>query len=133
VPALSLDWRLSSAIFAGGCIGALARGGLDELMPVGPGAWPWPTFCANVAGSIVLGYLVTRLHERLPPSTYRRPMLGTGFCGALTTFSTLQVELLKLARSGHTGLAAGYLGASLAAGLGAVFATTALVRRARLR
>jgi CrcB protein len=133
VPALALDWRLDGAIFAGGCLGALARGGLDELLPVRAGAWPWATFCVNVFGSVVLGYLVTRLHERLPPSTYRRPMLGTGFCGALTTFSTLQIELVRLGRDGHAALATGYFGASLAAGLGAVFATTALVRRARLR
>ena len=44
----------------------------------------------------MLGYLVTRLQERLPLSTYRRPLLGTGFCGAFATFSTMEVELLKM-------------------------------------
>ena len=42
----------------------------------------------------------TRLQERLPPSTYRRPFLGTGLCGALTTFSTLQIEVIRLGRDG---------------------------------
>src|SRR5438876_816069 len=78
--------------------------------------WPWVTFGVNVAGAFVLGYFATRLQERLPPARYRRPLLATGFCGALTTFSTLQVELLKMLDHGHGGLALGYAAASLAAG-----------------
>jgi CrcB protein len=73
------------------------------------------------------------LQERLPPSTYRRPLLGTGFCGALTTFSTFQIELITLARHGHAGLAVGYLAGSLAAGLVALYTATALTRRVRIR
>jgi CrcB protein len=73
------------------------------------------------------------LQERLPPSTFRRPLLGTGFCGALTTFSTLQVELIRLARDGRTPLAAAYLAASVGAGLVSVYASTAAVRRVRVR
>jgi fluoride exporter len=74
---------------------------------------------------------VTRLQERLPPSTFPRPLLGTGFCGALTTFSTLQIELIKLARHGHGGLAAAYLGVTLALGLVGVYVATAATRRVR--
>ena len=46
----------------------------------------------NILGAFLVGYFVTRLQERLPLSSYRRPLLGTGLCGGLTTFSTLQVE-----------------------------------------
>ena len=53
-------------------------------------------------------YFATRLQERLPQSTYRRPLLGTGFCGAYTTFSTMQVEILKMLDAHRYGLAAGY-------------------------
>ena len=63
-----------------------------------PRVWPWVTFAVNVAGAFLLGYFATRLQERLPLSAYRRPLLGTGFCGALTTFSTMQLELLQHAR-----------------------------------
>jgi len=121
--------RLQLAIFAGGAAGALARAGLDWALPWPGHGWPWPTFIANVAGTLLLGYFVTRLQERLPPSTFRRPLLGTGFCGALTTFSTLQVELITLARHGDAALAALYLAASLAAGLLGMYLASVLTRR----
>jgi CrcB protein len=91
--------------------------------------WPWVTFAVNVVGTLLLGYFVTRLQERLPPSTFRRPLLGTGFCGALTTFSTLQIELIKLARHEEVALAAVYLLASVAAGLVGVYLASVLTRR----
>jgi fluoride exporter len=126
------DRRELAAIFAGGVIGALARLGLVEALPFTPGRWPWATFAANVVGALALGYFTTRLQERLPLSAYRRPFLGTGLCGALTTFSSLQLELLQMLEHGEGGLAAGYAAASVAAGLLAIALTTNLVRRARL-
>jgi fluoride exporter len=125
---MRVDRRELAAIFVGGFLGAVARLGLVEALPPHPGTWPWATFVANVAGAFALGYLTTRLQERLPLSAYRRPFLGTGVCGALTTFSTLQVELLEMLDDGSGGLAAGYAAASLAAGLIALAAATNLVR-----
>ena len=127
-----LDWRELAAIFAGGFLGALARVLVLQLVPARPGSWPWATLVANVAGSLLLGFLVTRLQERLPVSAYRRPLLGTGLCGALTTFSTMQLELLSMLEGGRAGLAAAYMLASMGAGLVGVFLATALVRRARM-
>lgn len=121
--------RLLLAIFVGGAIGALARAGLEKAFPATGHGWPWATFVVNVLGTALLGYVVTRLQERLPPSTYPRPLVGTGLCGALTTFATLQVEVIALARNDHLLLAAAYLAASVAAGLVAVYLTTALSRR----
>lgn len=126
------DRRELAAIFAGGVAGAVARAGLIELFPVGAGEWPWATLIANVAGAFALGYFVTRLQERLPPSAYRRPLLGTGFCGALTTFSTMQLELVRMLDEGEPALAAAYLATSIVAGFTAVLLATNLVRRARL-
>lgn len=121
-----------AAIFAGGFIGAIARGLLDDALPSDPGEWPWATFVANLAGAALLGYFVTRLQERLPLSSYRRPFLGTGVCGALTTFSTMQLELLRMIDDHAWMLAGGYAVASLVGGFACVFAMTSLVRRVRL-
>jgi CrcB protein len=130
---MRVDRRELAAIFVGGAIGALARYGVGRALPHDPGSWPWATFLVNVAGALLLGYLTTRLQERLPPTAYRRPLLGTGLCGALTTFSTMQVELLQMLDAGEDGLAAGYAAASIAAGVLAIAATTNLVRAPRPR
>lgn len=129
---MRVDRRELAAIFIGGFIGALARAGLVELLPHQPSEWPWPTFIANLAGAFLLGYFTTRLQERLPLSAYRRPFLGTGLCGALTTFSTMQLELLRMLDGEHLGLAAVYAAVSVLGGFLAIALATNLVRRARL-
>jgi fluoride exporter len=69
--------------------------------------------------------------ERLPLSAYGRPLLGTGFCGALTTFSTVQVELLKMLDVHRYGQAVGYATASIILGYASLQLATAFVRRVR--
>ena len=127
------DWQEVAAIFAGGALGTLARAGLAEAFPHSATAWPWPTFGVNIVAAFLLGYFVTRLQERLPLSSYRRPLLGTGLCGGLSTFSTMQVEILMMLSAHAWGLAAGYIAASIAAGYAAIHLATALVRRVRVR
>ncbi|HXC23494.1 MAG TPA: fluoride efflux transporter CrcB [Solirubrobacteraceae bacterium] len=119
------------AIACGGALGALMRIAATQALPATAGRWPWAIFSVNIAGALMLGYFVTRLQERLPVSTLRRPLLGTGLCGALTTFSTVQIELLQMADRHRYGLALGYLLASVLGGYCAVFGTSALVRRVR--
>ena len=127
------DAREIAAIFAGGALGTLARAGLAEAFPHSATQWPWPTFAVNVVAAFLLGYFVTRLQERLPLSSYRRPLLGTGLCGGLSTFSTMQVEILKMIQAHDWGLAVGYAAASVAAGYAAIYLATAMVRRVRVR
>jgi CrcB protein len=127
---VQLSERLAVAV--GGAAGAYARVAVDEIVGVPGHGWPWATFIVNVVGAFLLGYLIARLLERLPPSTYRRPLLGTGFCGALTTFSTLQFELLNMIRTGHQALALAYGTLSALAGFGAFMVAIWLVRRARV-
>ncbi|HEX7429385.1 MAG TPA: fluoride efflux transporter CrcB [Mycobacterium sp.] len=128
----SFDGRELAAVFAGGALGTLARAALETLAAPDPDRWPWPTFTVNIVGAFLLGYFITRLLERLPVSSYRRPLLGTGLCGGLTTFSTMQVETIKMLEHHHYGLAVGYTIASIAAGLLAVYIATAMVRRVRV-
>jgi len=123
-----VDRRELAAVFCGGVVGALARFGLLEALPHARGEWPWATFVVNLAGAFALGYFTTRLQERLPLSAYRRPFLGTGFCGALTTFSTMQLELLDMLDADRAGLAALYAVASIGLGFVAVALSTNLVR-----
>ncbi len=127
-----VDGRELAAIFCGGALGALARVGLGQAIPTAAASWPWSTFAINISGSFLLGYFATRLQERLPQSTYRRPLLGTGLCGAYTTFSTMQVEILKMLDHDRYGLAAAYAGSSIVAGFAAIWIATAVARRVRM-
>ena len=129
----SLDRRELAAIFVGGALGTLARAGLSQVLPHSPTQWPWATFVVNVVAAALLGYFVTRLQERLPLSSYRRPLLGTGVCGGLSTFSTMQVEILRMIEASAFVLALGYAVASVVAGYAAIHLTTAAVRRVRIR
>jgi CrcB protein len=124
--------RELAAIFAGGALGGAIRTALVEAAPVKPGSWPWTTFAVNLAGSLLLGYFVCRLQERLPVTAYRRPLLGTGLCGALTTFSAFQLDFLHLLDHGAVLLAVLYAGGSIAAGFAGLFVGVAVVRRAKL-
>jgi CrcB protein len=127
------DPRVAVAVFAGGVLGALLRAVLTKYVPTPASGFPWTVLAINVGGAIVLAYVAVRLQERLPPTTYRRPLVGTGFCGALTTFSTLQVAVVKLGRDGHAALGAVYLAVSICVGMIAVVLTMAATRRAQLR
>jgi CrcB protein len=122
------DLRRLTAIYVGGVIGALARVGLSQATPHGPGGWPWGTFAVNMVGALLLGYFFARLHDH-PEDSLAHPFLTTGICGTLTTFSTLQLELFEMVDHGNLGLAAGYIGATLALGFLCVRAGIALERR----
>jgi CrcB protein len=117
--------RILLAIFLGGAAGGLARAVLERQWPADGRSWPWVTFAVNVAGTAVLAYVVARLSDR----RFARPMLGVGFCGALTTFSTLQLESLELAHRHHVVLAIAYAAGSIGAGLAVAYGVGALARR----
>ena len=119
-------------MFIGGFAGTIARAELASADPFHSGRWPWATFAVNIIGAFLLGYFSTRLQERLPLSAYRRPLLGTGLCGGLTTFSTMQLELVRMLARGAVVLAIAYALCSVVLGFAAVALATNLVRRARV-
>jgi CrcB protein len=119
------------AILVGGAAGTLARAGLADGIPHGANEWPWATFAANLGGALFLGWLLARLAERVAPTRYWRLLLGTGLAGALTTFSTFQIETFELARRGDVGLAIGYPLTSIVLGMACAVTGTMLGRWGR--
>jgi CrcB protein len=117
------------AILTGGAVGAVARAGLAEAFSAHPGEWPWGTFIANQFGALLLAWLATELAEVVVPTRLWRPLLGTGLCGALTTFSAFQVETIQIARHDRPGLAAAYAVTSIAVGMACAVAGSIYARR----
>jgi CrcB protein len=109
-----------AAIFAGGFIGAVARAALEQALGGSAAAWPWTTFAVNIGAAGLLGWTIAWLGEHRPRTLLARAFLATGLCGALSTFSTVMIELLRLAERASLGLACGYGAASVAGGLAAV-------------
>lgn len=120
IPAVEV--RELAAVFAGGVIGVIPRAALEESLKAAPGTWPWATFIVNVAAAALLGYVVAWLGEHHPRTMYIRAFAATGVCGALSTFSTLALELIHLDENAGLGLALAYAGASVAAGALALLA-----------
>lgn len=116
------------AVSLGGAVGALARVGLGEAVASDAGAWPWGTLLANLAGTALLAALVGAL-VRLPASGRLAPAIGGGLCGALTTFSALQVEAIRLGAESGPLAGVGYGAVSLVGGLALAFGVLALTRR----
>lgn len=109
------------ALGFGGVLGAISRYAISLALPTQTDRFPWATFVVNISGSAVLGFILILLIEQFPRGRLARPVIGTGFIGAYTTFSTFMVEAILLIRDGHPQDAAVYLAASVIAGLAAVW------------
>lgn len=111
-------------------LGAYLRLGIAHAVPVAHDGWPWATLAANLLGTAVLAVVAVLAPRLLHRRPHLGPLWGTGFCGALTTFSTVQIEVLRLGKDGHLPMAAAYLAVSLGLGLAAMWAVTAATRSA---
>jgi len=112
---LSLTPQAAVAVGLGGLAGAGARWGLVEALPA-TDVWPWGVLAVNLFGCLLLGYLAAAAwsaRANLPLSLG----LGTGFCGSLTTFSALIVDVAEMTRDGDWEYAAGYLAVSVLGGV----------------
>ncbi len=108
------------AVFAGGVGGGLARYGVTQAWPASTRAFPWAIFVVNTTGAFALALLLVVLAEVWAPHRYVRPLLGTGFLGAFTTFAAVATEVDQLGVHGHGATAVIYLTASVLAALSAV-------------
>ncbi|WP_059010720.1 fluoride efflux transporter CrcB [Streptomyces specialis] len=118
-----MNWLL---VFTGGMVGAVARYLTDRAVGARRGtAFPWGMFTVNVTGCALAGVLTGAVVADAAPDGVRL-FLGTGLCGALTTYSTFSWETLRLAESGARRLAAANALGGVAAGLAATYAGVAL-------
>jgi fluoride exporter len=121
---------LLAVIGAGGAIGAAARYGTALAIPARSGAYPVATFLVNVVGGVILGGVAALPAGWLPADELTRPAIGTGFCGGLTTFSTMTFEIYQR-WSGYPAVAAAYAAISLLAAPACAWVGFSLVQRAR--
>jgi fluoride exporter len=120
-----VNWVL---VIVGGMVGAPLRYLTDRAVRARHDTdFPWGTFTVNVAGSLVLGVLTGAVTAGAATS-HLQLLLGTGLCGALSTYSTFSYETLRLAQGGARFHAAANVAASVTAGLGAVFVGLAAAR-----
>jgi CrcB protein len=119
-------------VLLGGAVGAPLRYLIDRCVQSRSGAigareLPLGTLLVNVIGSFLLGLITAGVsHQGWSPQV--QTLVGTGFCGGLTTFSTFSVETVQLTRQGRTAAALGYVGFSCLLGVGAAAAGYALLR-----
>ncbi|MFJ8942761.1 fluoride efflux transporter CrcB [Streptomyces sp. NPDC102395] len=120
-----MNWLL---VVTGAVVGAPLRYLTDRAVQSRhDSVFPWGTFTVNVAGCLVLG-LLTGAAAAGAAGSHLQLLLGTGLCGALTTYSTFSYETLRLAETGARAFAAANVVASVVAGLGAAFVGVALAR-----
>ncbi|MFI6798679.1 fluoride efflux transporter CrcB [Streptosporangium canum] len=113
-----MNWLL---VLLGGAVGAPLRYLTDRAVQARHDTvFPWGTFTVNVVGSMILGVLAGAVLAGAVGNAAQL-LLGTGLCGALTTYSTFSYETLRLAEAGALFLAVANVAASVVAGLGAVF------------
>jgi CrcB protein len=116
-------------VFLGGGIGAALRHGvnLGSARLLGT-AFPYHTLIINVTGSLVMGLIAGYFALKGDSSQSWRLFLTTGILGGYTTFSAFSLDAALLYERGELGLAALYVGASVALSIGGLFAGLALVR-----
>lgn len=120
---LDAVWFRIACVGVAGAAGALSRWGLGKLTEAALGAaWPTGTLIVNVLGCLLFGFVFETLREHPSPhAALWRLVLLTGFCGALTTFSTLAFDLYELGTRQGIAWAALNLALHLVLGMAAVF------------
>jgi len=117
------------SIALGGALGACSRYAIGQWLGSRvEGEFPWSTLVVNIIGSALIAVCYVLLEERAVLNAWLKPLLMTGFLGALTTFSTFSMEAVLLAQKGALMLACGYVIANACGSILAFFAALNLMR-----
>jgi fluoride exporter len=116
------------AIGLGGCLGALARHGLNELIGRRYPQFPWATLTANMSGCLLIGIVMALDIDNRFGSKFAFSLISVGFLGSLTTFSTFSFQTLELLQENHLAAAGANILINVGVGLTAVWLGMKLAR-----
>jgi CrcB protein len=123
------DRATLAVVILGGAVGSVLRYAVTRAVHPAADGFPTATLIINLTGSLLLGALLVAVTEIWRPHHLLRPLLGTGVLGGYTTFSTFALEV----RGTSSGIASGYLLASVVGGVLAAWTGMSLVRRIKPR
>ena len=121
-----------AVIFLGGCVGGYTRYAVTQAWSTPTYGFPWPTFTVNIIGAFVLGVVLV-IATRGERSHRFRLLVGTGFCGALTTFGSVVVAVDELLAHHHVATALVYLVVTTVAALLVTTVSVSVTRRVAAR
>jgi CrcB protein len=98
-----MNWTALGLVALGGAIGSVARSVVATLIPVG--RLPWPTIAVNIAGSMLIGWLIARIGPITEDNVREHSFWAVGICGGFTTFSSFSAQTLQEIQKGNWGAA----------------------------
>ncbi|MGA4538995.1 fluoride efflux transporter FluC [Uniformispora flossi] len=120
-------WAVTAMVAGGGAAGAAARVALARWTPDSVPGFPATTLWVNLSGCFAMGVLMGVLHCRTHPSLWAGPVLGSGFLGGFTTFSSFSGGVRALLAAGRYATAASYAAATVVGGIAAAAVAYAFV------
>jgi CrcB protein len=110
---IGMNWML---VFIGGGIGSVLRYAISQHLVLSK-YFPWATLLSNVLATAILAFLLVYLKSEDKP-TWLLPLIGVGFCGGFSTFSTFSAENFQLFEQGQWALLTVNILLSIGAGFG---------------
>lgn len=101
---MSLNWSALGLVAIGGALGSVARAVAGAAIPAG--RLPWGTIVVNIAGCLLIGWLLGHFAAPTPENARAQSFWVLGVCGGFTTFSSFSWQTLEQMQKGNWGAAA---------------------------